>query len=61
MDKAKLDKWIWVLIFGGLLAISFGWFLRSRIEAAGWTLMVAGAIVAATGAVMIFVRSRMGP
>ena len=61
MEKKQLEKWIWILIYGGLLAVSLGWFLQPRVAAAAWTLMVAGATVVAVGAVLIFVRSRMGP
>ena len=61
MEKKQLEKWIWMLIYGGLLAVSLGWFLQPRIAAAAWTLMVAGTVVAVVGAVLIVVRSRMGP
>ncbi|MDP1692272.1 MAG: hypothetical protein Q8L49_10050 [Burkholderiaceae bacterium] len=61
MQKKQLEKWIWLLIYGGLLGVSLGWFLQPHNEAAGGTLMVAGGAVASVGALLIFVRSRMGP
>jgi F0F1-type ATP synthase assembly protein I len=61
MQTKQLEKWIWILIYGGLLGASLGWFIESHNEAAGWALIVAGAVVAVIGAVLIFVRSRMGP
>jgi hypothetical protein len=61
MSKSRLEALVWVLIYGGLLGLSLGWFVRARSDALGWALMVVGAAVAATGATLIFVRSRMGP
>jgi len=61
MSKNKLETLVWVLIYGGLLGISLGWFVQARSDAFGWALMVVGAAVAVTGAALIFVRSRMGP
>ena len=55
----RLEKLIWALIFVGLLLVAIG-YVTARAEAAtGWALMVAGAIGAAAGAVLIWVRSRM--
>ena len=61
MRKDKLDTVVWVLIYGGLLGASLGWFMLPRSDALGSTLMVVGGTVAAVGVVLIFVRSRMGP
>ena len=61
MRKDKLETLVWVLIYGGLLGASLGWFMLPRSDALGSTLMVAGGTVAAIGVVLIFVRSRMGP
>jgi F0F1-type ATP synthase assembly protein I len=59
MKPERVEALVWVLIYGGLLGVSLGWFLQSRSEALGWALIVGGAIVAAIGAVLIVVRSRM--
>ena len=61
MTKDKLEILVWVLIYGGLLGASLGWFMQPRSDALGWMLMAAGGTVAAIGVVLIFVRSRMGP
>ena len=61
MTKDKLEILVWVLIYGGLLGASLGWFMQPRNDALAWTLMAAGGTVAAIGVVLIFVRSRMGP
>jgi len=59
--KARLDVAIWVLIFGGLIAIALGIASRPGAPATGWSLMVAGGCVVAVGIVLIWVRSRLGP
>jgi hypothetical protein len=59
MSTATLDKLIWTLIYGGLLVVCLGIFvLRERVPI-GATLVGVGAIAAAVGAVLIWVRSRM--
>ena len=42
MRKDKLETLVWVLIYGGLLGASLGWFMLPRSDALGSTLMVAG-------------------
>ena len=59
MTAARLDTWIWVLIFGGLLLLGPGIALLRAGAGWGWTLIVLGAVLAAIGVVLIVVRSRM--
>jgi uncharacterized membrane-anchored protein YitT (DUF2179 family) len=61
MSTERVETLVWALIYGGLLGMCLGWFLQARGSALGWTMLVAGAIVATVGAALIFVRSRMGP
>ncbi len=56
---ARLHSLIWVLIYGGLLALVLGLFVQRTDEAAGWTLLVGGSVLAAAGFVLIYVRSKM--
>lgn len=58
--KARLDRLIWILIFGGLFAAVLGYASRPTAPATGWTLMVIGGALSAVGVVLIWVRSRMG-
>ena len=59
--KARLDVAIWVLIFGGLFAIAFGFATRVVAPATSVSLMVVGGCLVAVGVVLIWVRSRLGP
>jgi len=61
MRAESVDTLVWASIYGGLLGMCLGWFLQSRNGALGWAVIIIGAIVAAAGAVLIIVRSRMGP
>ncbi len=62
MRTETVEKWAWILIYAGLIAVAFGFAVR---DAAGWLttlLVVIGAVAAVAGGVLIWVRSRMpGP
>ena len=54
----RLQKLIWVLIYGGLLTLVLGIATARTDAATGWVLMVVGGVVAAVGVVLIAVRAR---
>jgi len=56
---ATLEKWIWILIFGGLFAVIIGIAIGRAEEALGWLLAVPGVALVAVGVVLIYVRSRL--
>lgn len=56
---ARLEKWIWILIYGGLFLAILG-IATGRIDAdLGWWMAVPGAIATVVGIVLIYVRSRL--
>ncbi len=56
---ATLEKWIWILIYGGLFLLILG-IATGRTDAAlGWSMAVPGVLVAIVGAVLVYVRSRL--
>ena len=57
---ARLDALIWTLIFGGLLVLVLGIASHDETRIGGWSLSVLGALAAAVGVVLIFVRARLG-
>jgi hypothetical protein len=59
MKPATLEKLVWVLIYGGLLAVCLGLFVARADEPLAWSIGVVGAVTAAVGVVLIYVRSRM--
>ncbi|NRF68709.1 hypothetical protein HLB44_17090 [Aquincola sp. S2] len=56
---ARVELWIWILLYGGLLALVFGLAVERRDFPLGWSIVVGGGIAAATGIFLIFLRSRM--
>ena len=59
MSAETIDKLIWTLIYGGLIAVAIGVATQAGDAAAGWVLVSGGVIVSVVGAVLIYVRSRM--
>lgn len=55
----RMHKLIWVLIYGGLLALVLGIATARTDDALGWTLIVGGGVLAAVGVVLIPVRARL--
>lgn len=56
---ARLEKWIWILIYGGLFLLILG-IATGRIDALlGWIMAVPGAVAAGVGLTLIYVRSRL--
>jgi hypothetical protein len=61
MSTQRIETLTWVLIFGGLVSASLGWFVMPQRGPWG-ELMIGGGIAAAVvGVVLIFVRSKMKP
>ena len=56
---ARIEKSIWILIYGGLFALVFGIAIHRVDEMAAWSLGTLGGIAVAVGAVLIWVRSRL--
>ncbi len=59
MSKRGVETLIWVLVYGGLLAVCLALFVAPRSAGMGWTLGVAGGAAAAVGVLLVYVRSRM--
>ncbi|WP_213958679.1 MULTISPECIES: hypothetical protein [unclassified Variovorax] len=56
---ARIENWIWILIYGGLFLVILG-IATARIDSfTGWMLAVPGAVAAVVGVVLIYVRSRL--
>ena len=59
MTAKRAETMAWVLIYSGLLLLVLGLFLRAGSPLAGWALVALGALDAAAGVLLIFLRSRM--
>ncbi len=55
----RIQVWVWVLIYGGLLTFILGHFVsRTDVDTARW-LGIVGMLAVAVGVALIFVRARM--
>lgn len=59
MDAKALEKWTWLLIYGGLLLLCMGLFVMRDSLALGWALVMLGVVLAALGVVLIFQRAKL--
>ncbi len=59
MKPKVLEKWIWILIYGGLLCLVAGLAISQRQEGLGQTMVGVGIVVAVVGALLIVVRAKM--
>ena len=58
---ARVETWVWVFVYGGLLALVLGLFMDRQQDGSGVLLMVLGGIATAGGALLLYLRSRMPP
>ena len=61
MSAQRIETLTWVLIYGGLVSLSLGWFVTPQQGPWGELMIFGGFIAAAAGVVLIVVRSRMKP
>jgi len=59
MKPATAETLAWVLLYGGLLLAVLGLAVQRLDDALGWSMAVLGALAAAAGVVLIWLRSRM--
>ncbi|MEO8015881.1 hypothetical protein [Polaromonas sp.] len=56
---ARLGALTWILIYGGLLALVWGVWVERSDEDTGWLMMMGGALAAAIGFFLIYIRSKI--
>ena len=59
MSAARIEVWIWVLIYGGLILLGLGLSVRGAAATLGWSIAAVGIALAIGGSVLVWVRSRM--
>jgi hypothetical protein len=55
---AGLEKWTWLLIYGGLFLVILGVATARTDTVLGWSMATPGALAAAVGVALIYLRSR---
>ncbi|MEO5771505.1 MAG: hypothetical protein ABIQ29_05500 [Burkholderiaceae bacterium] len=56
-DK-RLEAWVWISIYAGLLAFTLGWFVEARSASIGMVLMIGGGLAAAAGVLLVYLRAK---
>ncbi len=60
MNKApRIQKWIWILIYPGIVLLALGLSVQRSDAALGWGIATSGIAAIVAGLVLIWVRSRM--
>jgi hypothetical protein len=59
MTPGRVDVWIWVLVYAGLLLLGLGLSVQSAAAPLGWSIVALGIALAIGGGVLVWVRSRM--
>jgi hypothetical protein len=59
INKLRVERLVWVLVYGGLIALVLGMFVQRYDRLLADILQIGGTIVAGIGALLIWVRSRM--
>jgi hypothetical protein len=59
MPVQRIEVWTWVLIYGGLIGVSLGWFVTPQQGPWGELLISGGVVAVAVGIILIVVRSKM--
>jgi hypothetical protein len=59
MKTARMDMWIWVLVYAGLIAIGLGLSIQRSDTSLGGVVAAIGAGLVAVGALLIWSRSRV--
>lgn len=59
INKLRVERGAWIMIYGGLLALVLGMFLERQDRTLGDSFQIGGTGVAAAGAALIWIRSLM--
>ena len=58
MNTQRVETWVWVLVYLGMVLIGVGMSVQRSDELLGWVVMGIGISLDALGVVLIWVRSR---
>ena len=58
MNTQRVEAWVWVLVYLGLVLIGVGLSVQRSDELLGWVVTATGITVDALGVVLIWLRSR---
>lgn len=56
---SKVEVWVWVLVYGGLILLGLGLSAQRSDAWLGWSIAAVGIVGVVIGGVLVWVRSRM--
>ena len=59
MSTRKVELWVWVLVYGGMVVLGLGLAVQRTDAGTGWVIDCGGGVLIALGALLVWVRSRM--
>ena len=59
MSARKVETWVWVLVYGGMIVLGIGLAIQRTDADTGWPIACAGGVLVGLGALLVWVRSRM--
>lgn len=59
MNVKKIEKWVWILVYAGLVIGGLGLAVQRSDASLGWTLTSLGGASIIAGAALIWLRSRI--
>ena len=61
MPTQRIETLTWLLIYGGLICMSLGWFVTPTQGPWGELMITGGVVAALAGVALIVIRSKMKP
>jgi membrane protein DedA with SNARE-associated domain len=58
MNSKRIEVWVWVLVYTGMILIGLGVSVQRGDASLGWGIAVVGIVAMLIGAVLVWVRSR---
>ncbi|MEQ1683554.1 MAG: hypothetical protein ABL916_07900 [Burkholderiaceae bacterium] len=58
MDTKRVEGWVWILVYLGLVLIGIGMSVQRSDATLGWGITIVGIVLDALGVALIWVRSR---
>ena len=59
MNAKKMEKWVWIFVYAGIVVGGVGLALQRGDSTLGWTLTSLGGASILAGATLIWLRSRI--
>jgi membrane protein DedA with SNARE-associated domain len=59
MNSKRIEVWVWVLVYAGMILLGLGVSVQGSDASLGWGIAVVGIVAMLIGAVLVWVRSRM--